>query len=504
MQRFFQDLRYALRQLRKSPGFSAVAILTLALGIGANTAVFSVVDTVLLRPLPYRQPDRLVLVSETETVSPNEELGVAAQEYLDYRDQNRTLSGVAAFESNGFNLTGEGQPLRIRGARMSASAFSTCSASRPLMGRAFTAKEDRSGSDNVVELSYSLWQNQYHGDPNILGRTVKLDEAPYTVIGVMPPSFHFPFDGRPSSEMADLWLPIGFSADVLAPQNRLMEFGVGMIGRMKDGVTREQVQLDMRHVADAFQQAHPDAYSAKVRVDPHVHAFSAYTVEKARPLLFLLMGAVVCVLLIACANVANLLLARGTVRAHEMAIRSAIGARPATLVRQCLVESGLLSLLGACAGMVLALALVAGLRHFGPADVPRLHEVTVDPVALLFTLGLSLITAILFGLAPALRLARVSPQTCMKESAQTGTSRSSLRLQNIAAVGEIALALALLIGGSLLLRSFQKLLATPLGFDARGMVVVRTLFGTERYPDAARRIAVQKEALERLIASCPA
>jgi len=491
------NLRYALRQLRKSPGFTVIAILTLALGIGANTAVFSVVDTVLLRPLPYSHPEHLVLVSETESAAPDEELGVAAQEYLDYRDQNQSFSSVAAFESAGFNLTGEGQPLRVRAARMSASAFATLRIS-PLMGRAFTADEDRAGSDNVVELSYSLWQNQYHGDPKILGRTVRLDEKPYTVIGVMPPSFHFPFDGKPFSEMADLWLPIGFSHEVLAPENRLMEFGVGLIGRLKPGVARRQAQQDAQHIADVFQQAHPDTYSANVRVTPHVHAFSAYTVEKARPLVLLLCAAVVCVLLIACANVANLLLARATVRSREMAIRSAVGARRAVLLRQCLVESLLLSLLGGSAGMALAVLLVTGLRDFGPVSVPRLQEVTIHPAALLFTVVLSVFTTILFGLMPAWRLSHVTPQTFLKDSAQTGQSRGSMRLQNMVAAAEIALALVLLIGGSLLIRSFQRVLETPLGFDPKDVFVARTIFDTQRYPDPVKRMAVQKELLSRL------
>jgi predicted permease len=490
-------LRYALRQLRKSPGFTAVAVLTLALGIGANTAVFSVIDAVLLRPLPYPKPERLMLVTETEAQGGDEELGVAAQEYLDYRDQNRSFSSVAAFEAEGFNLTGEGQPLRVQAARISASAFPTLGVS-PTMGRAFTSEEDRTGSDNVVELSYSLWQNQYHGDPGILGRTVELDEEPYTVIGVMPPSFHFPFDGKPFSEQADLWLPIGFSAEVLAPKNRLMEFGVGLIGRLKPGVSREQAQQDASRVADVFQQTHPDTYSPTVRVTPHVHAFSAYTVEKARTLLWLLCAAVVCVLLIACANVANLLLARAGVRSREMAIRSAIGAGRAALLRQCLLESCLLSVLGACAGMVLAWASVEGLRNLGPASVPRLHEVTIHPVALMFTLGLSLLTTILFGFLPAWRLSRVAPQACLKDSAQTGSSRSSLRLQNTVAISEIALAMVLLIGGSLLVRSFLRVLQTPLGFDADNAFVVRTIFDEHRYPDPVKRMAVQKELLARL------
>jgi predicted permease len=492
-----QDIRYGFRQLRKSPGFAAVAVLTLALGIGANTAVFSVVDAVLLRPLPYTHPDRLVLVSETETAGGNEELGVAAQEYLDYRDQNRSFSSVAAFEDEGFNLTGEGQPLRIRAARVSASVFPTLGVS-PAMGRAFTADEDGSGSDNVVELSYSLWQNQYHGDPGILGRTIKLDEKPYTVIGVMPPSFRFPSDGKPFSEMPDLWLPIGFAPDVLAPQNRLMEFGVGLVGRLKPGATPQHAQQDVQHIADLFQQAHPDVYSANARVMPHVHAFSTHAVEKARPLLWLLAAAVICVLLIACANVANLLLARAGVRSREMAIRSAIGAKRAALLRQCLVESSVLSLLGGAAGIALAVASVAGLRSFGPASVPRLHEATIHPVALLFTLGLAVLTTVLFGFLPAWRLSHVSPQAFLKDSAQTGSSRSSLRLQNVVAISEIALALVLLIGGSLLLRSFVRVLQNPLGFDPNGAFVVRTIFDDHRYPDPLKRMAIQKELLSRL------
>ena len=492
-----QDIRYGLRQLRKSPAFAAVAVLTLALGIGANTAMFSVVDAILLRPLPYLEPGRLVLVSETVMASSSDYVGVAAQEYSDYRNQNRSFSNVAAFESAGFNLTGEGDALRVQAVRMSASAFPTLGVS-PLMGRAFTDAEDRSGSDNVVELSYSLWQNQYHGDPSILGRTINLDEKPYTVVGVMPPSFHFPLDGKPSSEMADLWLPIGFSPEVLKPENRLMEFGVGLIGRLKPGISVAQAQADVTNIAQRFQQQLPDAYSGTVKVVPYVTLYVNKFTEKARPLLWLLSAAVICVLLIACANVANLLLARATARGREMAIRSAVGAARGTLLRQCLVESSVLSLLGGCAGIALAEALVAGLRSYGPAEVPRLHEITVHPAALLFTLGLSMVTTILFGFMPAWRLSRVAPQAFLKDTAQTGTSRSSLRLQNAVAISEIALALVLLIGGSLLLRSFARLLQTPLGFDPHGAFVVRTVFDTTRYPQPAQRTNAQREIINRL------
>jgi len=492
-----QDIRYGLRQLRKAPGFALIAILTLALGIGANTAMFGVIDTVLLRPLPYYQPDRLVVVNETMINFSNDYLGVAAQEYQDYRDQNKSFTSVAAFEPASFNLTGEGQPLRIQAARISASAFPTLGVS-PILGRAFAPSEDRSGSDNVVELSYSLWKNQYHGDPNILARTIKLDEKPYTVIGVMAPSFHFPYDGKPLSDTADLWLPIGFSPDVLKPENRLMEFGVGLIARLKPGVTVQQAQTDIDNISARFQKQLPDAYSGTVRVTPHVHAWAAHLVEKSRALLMLLSAAVFCVLLIACANVANLLLARATSRTREMAIRSAVGAARLTLLRQCLVESSLLSLLGGCAGIALAVLSVAGLRNYGPDSVPRLHEVTVHPVALLFTLGLSVLTTILFGFMPAWRLAHVEPQAFLKDSAQTGTSRSSLRLQNLVAVGEIGLALVLLIGGSLLIRSFARLLQVPLGFNPQGSFIVRTVFDSTRYPESGPRSNAQREIIARM------
>lgn len=495
MEIVLQDIRYGLRMLRKSPGFAAIAVLTLALGIGVSTAIFSVVDTVLLRPLPYRQPDKLVLVTETLPGMSLDEIGVSAGEYQDYRDRNRSFLQVAAYESAGFNLTGAGQPLRINAASVSASAFPLLGVS-PELGRAFTSEEDRYGSGNVVVLSHALWEHEYSGDPNILGKTVKLDEKPYTVIGVMPASFRFPFDGAPLSEMADLWVPIAFEPDRLSPENRTREFGVGLIGRLKPGVTREQAQKDVENIAAEFMKQY--GYSGTVRVAPRAYAFAAYAVRKAKPLVTLLALAVVCVLLIACANVANLLLARANHRSHEMAIRSAIGANPGRILRQCLVESLLLSVTGAGAGILVAAFAVAGLRRFGPSDVPRLHDVMLHPAALLFTLVLSLVTAVFFGFVPAWRLSHVAPQAFLKESAQTGSARGTQRLQNSVATIEIAGALVLLLAGGLLVRSFVRLLDSPFGFDPKGAFVVRTLFDRARYPDAAKRQAVQKELLDRL------
>jgi predicted permease len=493
-----RDVQFGLRLLRKSQGFAAVAILTLALGIGANTAVFSVVDTILLRPLPYANPEELVVVSETlPHLGQEDEVGVSAAEYFDYKERNRSFSQVAAYESDGFNLTGQGTPLRINAAGLSASAFSLLGVPARL-GRTFTDEEDRYGAGHVALLSYKLWREHFGGDPSILLKTIKLDEQPYTVIGVMPASFEFPFDGAPASERADVWVPIAFSPDRL--KERVREFGVGLIGRLKPGVTLEQAHADMAAVADGFMQQYPDSYPGTGRVAPNTHPFAAYTIEKARPLVILLMAAVACVLLIACANVANLLLARASLRSREMAIRSAIGANRARLLRQCLIESSLLAALGAASGIVLAMALVDGLRAFGPANLPRLQDVTISPVVLAFTVVLSVATSFIFGFVPAWRLSQTEPQASLKEGAQLGPGMGSLRLQKLVAVGEIALALVLLIGGSLLVQSFVRLLNVPLGFDARSTLVVRTLFDGSRYPDPAKREAVQKELLARLAA----
>ena len=315
----------------------------------------------------------------------------------------------------------------------------------------------------------------------------------------MASSFHFPFDGKPSSEMADLWLPIGFSPELLKPENRLMEFGVGLIGRLKPGVSVAQAQADVRNIAQRFQQQLPDDYSGKVKVVPHVTLYVNKFTEKARPLLWLLSAAVICVLLIACANVANLLLARATARSREMAIRSAVGAARGTLLRQCLVESSVLSLLGGCAGIALAEA--PWLPGCAAMALPKFPASTRSPSTrqrCCLRLGLSMVTTLLFGFMPAWRLSRVAPQAFLKDTAQTGTSRRNLRLQNAVAISEIALALVLLIGGSLLIRSFARLLQTPLGFDPHGAFVVRTVFDATRYPQPVQRKNAQHEIIARL------
>jgi putative ABC transport system permease protein len=496
MNGLIQDLKYGLRMLAKNPGFTAVAVLTLALGIGANTAVFSLVDTILLRPLPYRDPGQLVVVSETlPQMGWESDVGMAAGEYLDYRDRNRSFAQVAAYEASGFNLTGDGTPLRVNAAAVTASVFPLLGVPARL-GRTFTVDEERAGSMPAAVISYSLWQRRYGTDPRILGKTIKLDEVPYVVVGVMPPTFQFPFDGAPLSERADLWVPEIFAPDRL--QDRLREFGVGFIGRLKPGVSEQQAQADVASVAGGFMRQHPEFYSGTIRVVPRVHPFAAYSVHKARPLIILLMAAVACVLLIACANVANLLLARGSFRTHEMAIRSAIGAARRRLLWQCLVESLLLSLIGAGAGFGLAALLVNGVAKFGPADVPSLQEAVVNPRALLFTVVLSLLTTLLFGFVPAWRLSQASPRECLQASPRAGGARTTQRLLSFVAIAEIALALVLSVGGGLLLKSFVRVLKVPLGFRPEGTFIIRTLFDQARYPDPIKREAVQKELIDRI------
>ena len=490
------DVKFASRQMRKSPAFTVTCLLTLALGIGANTAVFSTINTILLHPLPYKDPGRLVLVSESLPLLNGDNLvGVSAKEYLDYKQQNTVFSDVAAFETDEFNLTGTGQAQRVNAARISATTLSLLGI-EPELGRNFSAEEDRHGSDHVVLLSHALWESQFGRDPSILGKAVHLDETAYTVIGVMPSSFRFPLDAAPPSERASLWLPMAFAPNLLKPENRTMEFGVGLVGRLKPKVTVKQAQSEMDQIANRFMR--DNGYSGTIRVSPHVLPFAAHTVEGARSLLILLAAAVACVLLIASANVANLLLARASSRTHEMALRIAIGANRRRIIHQCLGESALLGLLGSAAGILLAVVLLVGLRRFGPASLPRLQDVFVHPVVLLFAVTLSMITSVFFGFAPAWRLSRVPPQAALRTAKQASGDRGSLRLQNSVAAAEIAIAFVLLIAGGLLLRSFTRLVESPFGFNPQSAFVVRTVFDRVRYPEPVKRDVVQMQLLDSL------
>ncbi|HKT68187.1 MAG TPA: ADOP family duplicated permease, partial [Terriglobales bacterium] len=496
METLIQDVRYGIRMLRNSPGFTAVALVVLTVGIGANVAIFSVVNTVLLRPLPYHDPGRLVMLWESLPGIGYGQLGTSSGEYLDYRGRNRVFSGIAGYKNDTANLTGSGQPERVHITEATANLFSVLGV-QPRIGRTYTAEEDRPGAGKVAVLSYGLWKRRFGADRNILGRVVDLDGQPYTVLGVMPASFQFPFSTLPYSEQAELWVPVAFTPDEIA--DRVREFGTFTVGRLKPGVSLQQAQEDVTRVAAEFQKQYPQVYSGNIYVKPAVSSLAADIVGKVRPMLLVLLGAVGFVLLIACANLANLLLARATGRAREMAVRAALGASHTRMLRQFLTESLLLAGAGGALGLFAAFWLVRVLVAFGPEQVPRLLDVTIDPAVLAFAVVISVLTGILFGIAPAWRASGGELQPALKEaSARAGTSREKLRLRNGLVVLETACSLLLLVGAGLLVNSFIRVLRVPPGFNPNGVLIARTQFDDTRYPKAELCGVAEKEIIARL------
>jgi predicted permease len=491
---FLQDLKYGVRMLRKSPAFTLIALLTLAIGIGANTAIFSVVNTVLLRPLPYKNPDRLVMLWQISSIFGRG--GASAPEYLDYRDRNRVFRNIGAYDSLSFNLTGSREPLRVKAARVTASLFDVLGVS-PLFGRAITREEDQAGAPKVVVLGYSLWRDQFGSNPNILGTTINLDAQPYTVIGIMPPSFKFPFDGTPFSDRAELWVPMAFTPHEIQARAESMEFRI--VASLKDGISIDQARADVSAVANAVVSEYPNIYAGNVRNSATVESLAGDVVAKVRPVLLVLLGAVGFVLLIACANVANLLLARAAARNREIAVRTAIGASPARLMRQMLTESALLSLAGGLLGIVLAAWMVKMFRDFGPEQLPRVHEVNVDPLVLSFALLISIVTGLIFGLFPASKVSNLSLATALKNAArQSGEGRESHRSRNLLIVVETASALLLLIGAGLLINSFLRVVRVPPGISPDDVLIARTAFDRTRYPNPDQRKSTQQQLIARL------
>ncbi len=496
METLLQDVGYGLRMLRQSPGFTAVALVVLTIGIGANVAIFSVVNTVLLRPLPYQDPGRLVMLWESLPGIGYGQLGTSSGEYLDYRDRNRVFSGIAGYKNDTANLTGSGQPERIPITRASANLFSVLGV-QPMLGRTYTAEEDRPGAGKVAVLSHGLWKRRYGADRNILGRAVDLDGQPYTVIGVMPAWFQFPFSTLPYSEQAELWVPVAFTPDEI--MDRVREFGTFTVARLKPGVSLQEAQEDVARVAAQFQKQYPQIYSGDIYVKPTASRLAADVVGKVRPMLLVLLGAVGFVLLIASANLANLLLARATTRSREMAVRAALGASQRRLLRQSLTESVLLAAEGGALGLFAAFWLVRLLVAFGPERVPRLQDVTIEPAVLAFAVAISVLTGIMFGIAPAWRASRGELLSALKEaSARAGASREKLRLRNVLVVLETACSLLLLVAAGLLVNSFIRVLRVPPGFNPSGVLIARTQFDDTRYPKAELCGAAEKEIIARL------
>ncbi len=485
METLWQDLRYGARQLARSPGFTVVAVLTLALGIGANTAIFSVVNAVLLRPLPHPEPERLTMVwLDNRNEGWPEDL-TSYPTYLDWRSQNRSFEDLAAFTPSEASLSGDGEPERVRSAVVSASYFSVLRV-QPAQGRVFRPEEEVPGAEPVVVLSAGLWQRRFAGRPDILGQPINLGGNPFTVIGVMPSGFDAP-------ARTELWLPFsGQPQQLLDARDPLW---LRVIGRLKPGVPLAEAQAEMTAIARRLEQEYPDSMA---NLGVNLVPLHTHVVGKARPALLTILGAVLFVLLIACANVANLQLARSAARERELAVRAAIGAGRLRLVRQLLTESLLLATLGGVVGLLLAFWGVETLRGLLPATVPRVDEIGVDTGVLLFLLGATLLTTLLFGLVPALRTSRPDLNDSLKEGGRTATGGAHARLRSALVVGEVALALLLLVGAGLMLRSFQNLLGIDPGFQHRNQLTFDLNTSPSKYPEPAQVAQFYEQVLGRL------
>jgi putative ABC transport system permease protein len=487
METLLQDIRFGVRTLSKNRGFAAVAVIALALGIGANTAIFSVVNAVLLRPLPFEQSDRLVMVWEKRMQLGRERNVVSPPDFNDWRAQNQVFEDMAAFSGQGFNLGGGTQPERIQGAAVSPALFSILRA-RPRIGRVFEADDDNPAKNPVVIISSALWQRNFASDPDIVGKTIKLNEKDYSAVGVMPADFVFP------NRLSEIWVPLMLSTDDAANRGG---HSLSVVARMKDGVSLEQARADMASVAAQLEQQ----YQVNTGHGSNVFLLYEEAVADARPALLVLLGAVAFVLLIGCANVANLLFAKSASRQKEIAIRTALGARRSRIVRQLLTESILLSITGGIIGVLLAMWGLDLLLAIGEGSIPRVKEIKLDGWVLGFSLAVSLATGLIFGLVPALQASKPDLNEALKEGslAASGSIRSN-RARSIFVIAEVAICLVLLIGAGLMIKSFGKLLNVSPGFNPENVLSMNVALSGSRYKEPHQVSGFYQRALERLSA----
>jgi putative ABC transport system permease protein len=499
MESVLQDIRHGVRSLIKTPGFTAVAIIVLGLAIGANTAIFTVVNAVLLRPLPYFNSDRLVMLWET---NPRFQIGidtlpVTPGTFMDWQEQSSVFEQVSALGAGHLNLSGSGEPERISGASVSTNFFRTMGI-EPKLGRAFQADEEKTGANKVVIVSYALWQRRFGGAEDIVGKPMTLDGESYTIIGVAPEGFQFPrahdlpyFVGM--SSPTELWRPMTLTDDFI--NRKRSNHQLSVIARLNRGVTREQAQSEMTALAARVAQAYPDNQGIGAKVVP----LSEQVVGNSRAALLVLMGAVGLVLLIACANIANLLLTRSSARQKEIAIRIALGASRGQVVRQLLIEALLLSLASAIVGTLLSFWGVKAMLALSGQNLPRLNEVGVDLTVLGFTVAIALLTSLLFGLTPALQASKINLVQSLKDGSRgvTGGQRAS-RVRGVLVIAEVALSLVLLIGAGLMIKSLAHLLKVDPGFKAdRALTMNIALLGS-KYPTANQQITFFEEVRYRV------
>ncbi len=477
-----RDLRFGVRQLIKSPGFSLVAIITLALGIGASSAIFSVVNGVLLRPLPYPEPDALVRVHEV--VPQYGRFSVAPASFLDWRSQNSVFEAIAAYSGSSGTFAWEDGPERVTGASVSWDLFPLLRVA-PLLGGNFSVDQDSPGANNVIVLSHGLWQRRFSGDPNVVGRAVTVNGQSLTIIGVMPPDFYYP------TRVAEFWRPLALNP---ADASRGGHF-LGVVARIKPGTSVEQAGTEMKLIAERLAVQYPDTSANETA---EVVPLLEQVVGTIRPALMTLLGAVGILVLIACANVANLLLVRASVREKEVAIRAALGAGRQRIVIQMLSESLVLALVGGALGLGLAYLAIPAIQSLSAGSIPRVADVTIDGTVLLFALGASVLTGVIFGLVPALQMSRTGAGAALKEGGRSGVGTGGRWVRQGLLVVEVALSLMLLVGAALLLKSFTKLTSVDPGFSSDGVLAFQVSLPQPAYPEATNQLTFFDTLLERL------
>src|SRR5256714_2972089 len=485
-----REFRYAFRQLLRQPGFTIRAVVALALGIGATTVLFSAINTLFLRPLSYPQPEQLVRVWGSFPERGLDRANISWPRYSAWRDGQQSFSEFAAESNTGFTRTGRGEPENLNGVRVTENFFRTLGV-QPLLGRVFNPDEDRPGGANVALLSYAFWQKRFGGDNNILGQAITLNGAPFTVIGVLPATFQFPFAQR------QVWLPRVFEQEGLPPD--IVQRGTGfltLLGRLKPNVTGAQAEEQMHVIDRRYQAANPEKVDAKAGMG--VYSFHDDLVGQQRPMLLTLFAAVGCVLLVGCANVANLLLARFISRRKEIAIRAALGATRARIVFQFLAESVLTAAIAGVLGVLLSIWGLDLLKKVAENFLPRVREISLDVNVLLFAVGISLITGIVLGLVPALHASRSDPIDSLKDSSRGSTGRQAGRLRAGLLVAEVALSLVLVVGAVLLVDSFRRLQNVAPGFRSEGITTFFVGLPPGSYPDVERQALFFQNAIEKI------